>query len=155
MRTRFSFPLLLSAALLFAAPTVECQDRPFFRGLFGPKPKVAAKGRKRVEINLTEQTLRAWDGPRLVLKTNISSGRGRSTPTARFRAGYKDADHYSSLYHNAPMAWSVQVSGNIFIHGFTSVPNYPASHGCIRMANHDILELFDLLHEHPVWCWIG
>lgn len=41
--------------------------------------------------------------------------------------------HYSSLYHNAPMPWSVQIYGHVFIHGFTSVPNYPASHGCIRL----------------------
>ena len=31
------------------------------------------------------------------------------------------------------MPWSVQVSGNVFVHGFTSVPDYPASHGCIRV----------------------
>ena len=96
-------------------------------------PKPGAGAAKRVEINLTEQRLRAYEGRRLVLNTNISSGRNRATPTGRFKAGYKDADHYSSLYHNAPMPWSVQVSGNIFIHGFTSVPDYPASHGCIRM----------------------
>ena len=59
--------------------------------------------------------------------------RNRATPTGRYSAGYKDPDHYSSLYHSAPMPWSVQVSGNIFIHGSSSVPNYPASHGCIRV----------------------
>ena len=96
-------------------------------------PKPGGGQAKRVEINLTEQRLRAYEGRRLVLNTNISSGRNRATPTGRFKAGYKDADHYSSLYHNAPMPWSVQVSGNIFIHGFTSVPDYPASHGCIRL----------------------
>lgn len=88
---------------------------------------------KRVEINLTEQRLRAYEGSRVVLTTKISSGRNGATPTGRFRAGYKDAEHYSSLYHNAPMPWSVQVSGNIFIHGFTIVPDFPASHGCIRV----------------------
>jgi lipoprotein-anchoring transpeptidase ErfK/SrfK len=31
------------------------------------------------------------------------------------------------------MPWSVQVNGNYFIHGFTSVPDRPASHGCIRL----------------------
>jgi lipoprotein-anchoring transpeptidase ErfK/SrfK len=41
--------------------------------------------------------------------------------------------HRSSLYDDAPMPWSVQVDGNVFIHGFTSVPRRPASHGCIRM----------------------
>lgn len=31
------------------------------------------------------------------------------------------------------MPYSVNYSGNYFIHGFSSVPDYPASHGCIRM----------------------
>jgi lipoprotein-anchoring transpeptidase ErfK/SrfK len=31
------------------------------------------------------------------------------------------------------MPWSVQINGHIFIHGFSSVPAYPASHGCIRV----------------------
>lgn len=100
---------------------------------FARLPKPGGGQAKRVDINLTEQRLRAYEGRRLVLNTNISSGRNRATPTGRFNAGYKDADHYSSLYHNAPMPWSVQVSGNIFIHGFSSVPDYPASHGCIRL----------------------
>lgn len=31
------------------------------------------------------------------------------------------------------MPYSVQVNGNIFIHGFSDVPRWPASHGCIRI----------------------
>lgn len=92
-------------------------------------------GAKYAEINLTKQRLRAWQGKRLVLETRISSGRGRrGTPRGNFHAGpYKARMHYSTLYDNAPMPWSVQVSGNVFIHGFSSVPAYPASHGCIRV----------------------
>jgi lipoprotein-anchoring transpeptidase ErfK/SrfK len=91
-------------------------------------------GEKRVEINLAKQQLSAWQGQRLVLQTKISSGRDGRTPTGEFRAGpYKSRKHYSSLYDNAPMPWSVQVHGNVFVHGFTSVPDYPASHGCIRV----------------------
>jgi lipoprotein-anchoring transpeptidase ErfK/SrfK len=41
--------------------------------------------------------------------------------------------HYSRLYHHAPMPYSVHVYGNVFIHGFSYVPPWPASHGCIRM----------------------
>ncbi len=89
---------------------------------------------KRVEVNLATQRLRAFQGNRLILETRISSGRGRSTPTGSFSAGpYKARRHYSSRYDNAPMPWSIQVTGHIFIHGFSSVPNYPASHGCIRV----------------------
>lgn len=87
-----------------------------------------------VEINLAKQQLQAWQGDRLVLKTRISSGRKGGTPAGEFRAGpFRAIMHRSKLYHNAPMPWSVQLNGNIFIHGFTSVPNYPASHGCIRV----------------------
>ena len=91
-------------------------------------------GAKRAEINLAEQRLRAWQGDRLVMETRVSSGRGGSTPAGDFTAGpYKARMHYSTRYQNAPMPWSVQVTGHVFIHGFTSVPDYPASHGCIRV----------------------
>lgn len=99
------------------------------------KPSFAVVvGSKKAEVNLATQRLRAWQGARLVLDSRISSGRGRSTPAGNFTAGpYKARRHYSSRYDNAPMPWSVQVTGHIFIHGFTSVPSYPASHGCIRL----------------------
>ena len=86
------------------------------------------------EVDLAEQRLRAWQGERLVMETHVSSGRNGRTPSGNFRAGpYKSRMHYSKLYDNAPMPWSVQVNGNVFIHGFSSVPDYPASHGCIRV----------------------
>ncbi|HBJ82622.1 MAG TPA: hypothetical protein DDZ88_01850 [Verrucomicrobiales bacterium] len=89
---------------------------------------------QRVEVSLKNQQLRGWQGRRLVLQTRISSGRNGRTPAGEFRAGpYRARMHRSSLYQNAPMPWSVQINGHVFIHGFTSVPNYPASHGCIRV----------------------
>ena len=100
---------------------------------FGRSFKII-RAAKRAEINLAEQRLRAWEGSRLVLESRISSGRGRSTPCGEFEAGpYKARKHYSSRYNNAYMPFSVQVTGNIFIHGFRSVPQYPASAGCIRL----------------------
>lgn len=133
-----SFLLVFTAAAWLLGPSpVEAQDRPFFRALLGTpnaeKPRTVNRA-KRVEIDLTAQRLRAYEGNRLVMQTRISSGRGGSTPTGRYSAGpYKSERHFSSLYNNAPMPWSVQVSGHIFIHGFSEVPNYPASHGCIRL----------------------
>lgn len=89
---------------------------------------------QRVEISLFKQRLFAWQGSRLVLQTRVSSGKRGSTPAGDFRAGpFRARMHYSSRYHHAPMPWSVQVNGHVFIHGFTSVPAYPASHGCIRV----------------------
>src|SRR6267378_4146882 len=90
---------------------------------------------KRVEVDLANQRLRAYQGARLVLDSPISSGReGKKTPPGEFKTGpIKSRMHRSRLYHNAPMPWSVQVHGNIFIHGFRKVPRHPSSHGCIRL----------------------
>src|SRR6266478_4412755 len=90
---------------------------------------------KRVEVDLANQRLRAYQGARLVLDSAISTGReGKKTPSGEFKAGpIKSPMHRSRLYHNAPMPWSVQVHENIFIHGFRKVPRRPASHGCIRL----------------------
>jgi lipoprotein-anchoring transpeptidase ErfK/SrfK len=93
------------------------------------------RGPKWVVIDKGSQTLEAYQGQRLVLRTPISSGRiGHETPNGEFAAGpIKDPMHYSRLYDNSPMPWSVQVEGDIFVHGYDSVPDNPASHGCIRM----------------------
>lgn len=88
-----------------------------------------------VEISLQHQELRAWQGSRLIMETPVSSGApGHATPLGSFTAGpIKQKDKASSIYEDAPMPWSVQVKGDYFIHGSSSVPSYPASHGCIRM----------------------
>ena len=97
-------------------------------------PDVKPGGPKRVIVDKTVQRLSAYEGERLVIESRVSTGQqGKRTPSGKFKAGYKEAMHYSRLYDNAPMPWSVQVNGNYFIHGFTSVPDHPASHGCIRM----------------------
>ena len=88
---------------------------------------------KRVEIDKTQQVLRAYEGERLVLQSRVSTGRGNSTPNGSYQVQEKQRMHYSRLYHNAPIPYSVQVSGHYFIHGFSYVPNRPASHGCIRL----------------------
>src|SRR6266550_2373306 len=90
---------------------------------------------KRVEVDLANQRLRAYQGARLVLDSTISTGReGKKTPAGEFRSGpVKSRMHRSRLYHNAPMPWSVQVHENVFIHGFRKVPRRPSSHGCIRL----------------------
>lgn len=95
--------------------------------------EVSAVDEKRVVIDQASQILRAYEGDRLVLESPISSGKNHRTPNGTFRVGYKSRMHYSTLYDDAPMPYSVQINGNIFIHGFTYVPSRPASHGCIRV----------------------
>ena len=91
-------------------------------------------GPKRVVVSLSEQRLDAYDGGRLVFTTRVSTGQQpKRTPTGHFRVLNKEIIHYSSLYQNAPMPFSVRFRGNYYLHGYYVVPDYPASHGCIRL----------------------
>ncbi len=98
-----------------------------------PAQEIPSAPAKRVEIDRTTQVLRAYEGDRLVLQSRVSTGRGNGTPNGSYRVQGKQRMHYSKLYMNAPMPYSVQFFGHYFIHGFSSVPNRPASHGCVRL----------------------
>jgi lipoprotein-anchoring transpeptidase ErfK/SrfK len=110
----------MAGFLLIAAGALRAQEQP-------------APPAKRVEIDKTHQVLRAYEGDQLVFQSRVSTGRGNSTPNGSYHVQGKQLMHYSRLYENAPMPFSVQVSGHYFIHGFSSVPDHPASHGCIRL----------------------
>ena len=45
----------------------------------------------------------------------------------------------------------------IYLHGTNQEQRLgrPASHGCIRLGNNDMLELFHRIRGRPTWCWIG
>jgi len=93
-------------------------------------------GKKRAVLDKTSQMFRAYQGGSLVLTSRMSTGKySRSTPVGTFRVGYlKDAYKSSSKYGDAPMPYAVHVTRNVFIHGGV-VPNYPASHGCVRLPD--------------------
>ncbi len=91
-------------------------------------------GPRRVAVSLLEQRLRAYDGGQLVFETRVSTGQEtKRTPIGHFHALDRELIHYSSLYDNAPMPYSVRFHGNYYLHGFSVVPDFPASHGCIRL----------------------
>ncbi|OJY43558.1 MAG: hypothetical protein BGP03_25675 [Pseudonocardia sp. 73-21] len=62
----------------------------------------------------------------------ITSGRaGYRTPTGTYRVTFKDIDHRSSIFNDAPMPNSVFFNGGIAFHqGSLSV----LSHGCIHLS---------------------
>lgn len=101
----------------------------------GGKSIVVKQGQKRVVVDLTKQHMTAYQGGAIIMTSGISSGRdGHRTPIGTFHATeYKDRDHKSRLYDEAPMPWAVQIVGNIFFHGYEAVERRPESHGCIRM----------------------
>lgn len=76
--------------------------------------------------------------------------RGKRTPTGTYRPQSLVRMHYSSLYNNAPMPWSIFFHGNYAIHGTTEVSRLgrPASAGCVRLHPENAKALFHLVREH-------
>lgn len=63
----------------------------------------------------------------------ITSGKlGYETPPGVFKVSYKDRDHRSSLYNNAPMPYSVFFNGGIAFHAGSLQEQ---SHGCIHLSS--------------------
>ena len=80
-------------------------------------------------------TKRAWlvrDG-RVVLSAPITTGRpGERTPPGTFHVTWKDSDHRSSEFDDAPMPWSVFFNGGIAFHtGSLS----RQSAGCVHLSD--------------------
>ena len=122
-------------------------------GVFGPRTRAALHKKVQpqphrttgsgVEIDLSRQLLlHVQDGvPTLIL--NASTGSGTEyfqdgvkqvavTPTGRF-AVYREVDGED----NGPLGalWRPKyIVGGVAVHGYASVPSYPASHGCIRVS---------------------
>jgi N-acetylmuramoyl-L-alanine amidase len=105
-----------------------------------PKPRYKRKG-VSLEANLAKQVLYVFNNGKIRLVVNISSGNGRRytvdgvtgvarTPRGRFRIQrYVPGWRKSRL----GMLWRpMYFSGGYAVHGSSSVPPYPASHGCIR-----------------------
>jgi len=97
-------------------------------------------------VDLSTQTLYAKDKEKTVLSSRISSGkRSTPTPTGIFSVQEKQRYHKSTLYPKpsggARMNFMLRINGSIAIHsGY--VPNYPDSHGCIRLPKSKARKLF-------------
>jgi peptidoglycan hydrolase-like protein with peptidoglycan-binding domain len=63
---------------------------------------------------------------------HVSTGdSSHTTPSGRFQVYSKSRMSWSHLFH-VWLPYAMYVVGGIAIHGYSSVPAYPASHGCIR-----------------------
>ena len=108
------------------------------RGSF--KPKYPLHG-KHVEIDLSRQVMALMRGKRVQRIYGVSSGKA-STPTVlgRFRV-YSKTIGTNSL----GMVDSSYLIGGYAIHGYASVPTFPASHGCVRVP---------IPNAHSIYTWL-
>jgi lipoprotein-anchoring transpeptidase ErfK/SrfK len=93
-----------------------------------------AKGLLTVIISIDKQQLTLYSDGVPIAHSRVSTGTGgHPTPTGVFSVIQKDRWHRSNLYGNAPMFYMQRItwSGVAMHQGI--VPNYPASHGCIRL----------------------
>lgn len=110
-----------------------------------PVALVPSGGANRVEVDRTHQLMYVYLEGKLALITHISTGSGKSycvegecsksvTPTGDFTTTWR-----VDGWRTAPLGRiykPVYFNGGIAVHGYPSVPLYPASHGCVRIPMH-------------------
>ncbi len=106
----------------------------------------ADKDPLHIVVSLADQQLKVYRGLEKIAQSNISSGKeGHATPTGIFTILHKNRKHFSNIYDNAPMPFMQRLTwSGIALHASNSVPNYPASHGCIRMPHDFAKKLFGM-----------
>jgi hypothetical protein len=109
-----------------------------FAGRGGYRVRHPGAGR-HVEVPLGKQVLVFANGKRATQIYPISSGKS-STPTV--------TGHFSFIrtepgYNSHGMYYSFYFYGGYAVHGYNSVPDYPASHGCIRTFIADQPEIYE------------
>jgi hypothetical protein len=123
-------------------------------------------GELRLDLNIPTQQIVLFEGDAELRRYPVSVGkRGHETPVGRFTIGRAE---WNPSWTPPDRAWARDARpaapgdpGNpmgrvklffaplYFIHGTTDVQNLgsPASHGCVRMHNDDVVALATLLHE--------
>jgi ankyrin repeat protein len=96
----------------------------------------------RIEVSLSAQRATLYRDGTPVFKTGVSTGRkGFSTPTGRFVVTDKKTVHVSTIY-KVKMPFFMRLSCRDFGMHEGVVPDYPASHGCIRLPGDAARKLF-------------
>ncbi|MBU4118692.1 MAG: L,D-transpeptidase [Proteobacteria bacterium] len=117
------------------------------------RPEGVGESERWIEVNLTEQTLSAYEGDQLVFATLISSG-DESFPTikglfriwAKVRIGkMSGGEDDSDRYYVEDVPWHMYFYKSYglhtsYWHDFFGLPN---SHGCVNLAPKDALWLFE------------
>ncbi len=125
----------------------------------GPAPKELAPGEKWIDVNITSETLVAYEGDKPIYATLVSSGRTNKvdaaknykTKTGSFRVREKhisttmDDDAASDgTYKIEDVPWVMYFEGSLALHGafWHSSFGHERSHGCVNLTPFDAKNLF-------------
>ena len=123
-------------ALYFAAELGHWQPAQILLGSGLPPDRL------RIEISLSSQHMALIRDGVPVLNSTCSTGRdGYSTKRGYFVITDKERNHRSTIYH-VDMPYFMRLSCLDFGMHEGVVPNYPASHGCIRLPGETARKLF-------------
>ncbi|MEJ8308676.1 L,D-transpeptidase family protein [Agrobacterium larrymoorei] len=88
----------------------------------------------QVIVSKNDQSLSLYEDGEIVATSRVSTGKaGHETPSGIFSILDKRKYHESNIYSAAPMPFMQRLTwSGIALHE-GHVPNYPASHGCIRL----------------------
>ena len=108
---------------------------------------IFANSNKKIVVNLSTQEAFAYEDNKLVMKGFISSGQAKyKTPTGRYKVLAKEKFHISNEWPKpdggAEMPYMLRLTWSGIALHLGYVPNYPASHGCIRLTDGFAQELF-------------
>jgi L,D-transpeptidase catalytic domain len=105
---------------------------------------------EHVEAPLSKQVLVFAKGDKPFAIYPISSGK-YSTPTV---TGHYEFIRTEPGYNSHGMYYSWYFYGGYAVHGYNSVPHYPASHGCLRTFISDQPEIYNRIFlGEDIWIW--
>jgi L,D-transpeptidase catalytic domain/Sporulation and spore germination len=100
-----------------------------------PRPLSRAPGR-HVEIHRDRGVLLLVEEGQVERAVHTSTGAGGATPSGSFRVYRKEIMSWSRPF-SVWMPFASYFVGGIAMHEYSHVPEYPASHGCVRLPDGD------------------
>ncbi len=105
-------------------------------------------GERRIEVDLSDQTLTAWQGDVAVLHTAVSTGRAEYptvTGTWPIRIKLRSTRMIGPGYDTPDVPWTMYFFRGYAVHGAYWHNNFgtPVSHGCVNMRPDEAKLLFD------------
>lgn len=107
-------------------------------------PALAADNKSlQIVVSKSDQSLALYENGEIVATSKVSTGKaGHETPSGIFSILEKRKYHRSNIYSAAPMPFMQRLTwSGIALHE-GKVPNYPASHGCVRLPSKFAQSLF-------------
>ncbi len=106
------------------------------------------EGERRIEVDLSEQMLTAWQGDVVVLRTIVSTGRAEFPTvlgTWPIRTKLTSTRMIGPGYNTPDVPWTMYYFRGYAIHGAYWHNNFgtPVSHGCVNMRPAEAKLLFD------------